>query len=681
MRREASGPAGRVAFVTAIRVSFRPMSGGARDLIDWQDGQPVSRRFGDVYFARGSGLEETRHVFLGGNGLRERWAGLDPRGRFTIGETGFGTGLNFTAAWALWDEVAPPDARLRYVAVECDPLVPADIARTLGMWPELVRYRASLLAQWADLPPGWHRFVFGGGRLTLTLLVGDVRAVLPRLDARVDAWFLDGFAPARNPAMWQPDVLAHVARLAHPGATCATYTVAGEVRRGLEAAGFAVEKTPGFGRKREMLRGKLRTPPRQAWRPPWLAHPAPHSGERRAIVIGGGLAGASTAASLAARGWAITLMDRHGTLAAEASGNPVGALYARLSPHGTALAELATAGLEYTARTLPAIGLEHGIDFDPCGVLQLEHDAPERVRQARLAHQGWPTAFLARLDRAEASARAGVAVPSGGLFFPRAGWVRPPALCRALATHPSVRIALGRAASGLRRSGGDWEVLDRTDPIARAPVVVIAASGASTAFAEAAHLPLRLIRGQLTLVPETPRSRALRTVLCGEGYIAPAVDGVHCIGATHRFRDASTGVTAAEHAENLAKLAALAPALSRALGADRLDAEQLAGRAGLRCSSPDYLPIIGPVVDAAAFAGAYARLAHDATLEIDTASPWLDGLYVNAAHGSRGLATAPLSGELLAAYLDDEPAPLPASLLEALHPSRFLLRGLIRRRL
>ena len=362
-------------------------------LIDWQDGQPVSRRFGDVYFSRDSGLEETRHVFLEGNGLRERWAALAPHGRFTIGETGFGTGLNFAAAWTLWDQVAPAGARLRYVSVERHPLAPADISRTLGLWPELARYREALLAQWTEVTPGWHRFVFGGGRVLLTLLVGDVRTVLARLDGPVDAWFLDGFAPARNPEMWQPDVLAQAARLSAAGATCATYTVAGEVRRGLEAAGFAVEKTPGFGRKREMLRGALRARPGSTWRAAVVRSPCAVPAERKALVIGAGLAGTSTAASLAARGWGVTLLDRHDSLAAEASGNPQGALYARLSPHATALTELAAAGLEYTARSLPVFGLERGVDFDPCGVVQLEYDESERLRQSRLAAQGWPTGF------------------------------------------------------------------------------------------------------------------------------------------------------------------------------------------------------------------------------------------------------------------------------------------------
>jgi tRNA 5-methylaminomethyl-2-thiouridine biosynthesis bifunctional protein len=431
-----------------------------------------------------------------------------------------------------------------------------------------------------------------------------------------------------------------------------------------------------------MLRGVLQAPPHPNWRAPWFARPVPHSGERAAIVIGAGLAGTSTARSLAARGWRVTLVERHEALAAEASGNPLGALYARLSPHGTALSALAVSGLEYTARTLPLLGLERGVDFDPCGVVELEHDDAERKRHARLASQDWPAGFLVRLDAAEAAAaHVGIAVPSGGLLFPRAGWVRPPALCHALAAHPSIRTVLGRAVLGLQSSGEGWEVSDSTGLIARAPVAVIAASGASAAFGETAHLPLRLIRGQLTLVPQTPASNALRTVVCGEGYVTPSLDGVHSVGATHKFRDLSTGVTAAEHAENLAKLAAFAPALYTALGAATLDAGRLGGRAALRCSSPDYLPIIGPVADAGRFANAYARLAHDATLEIDTPSPWAGGLCINTAHGSRGLVTAPLSGELLAAYFDDEPAPVPRPVVEAVHPSRFLLRSLIRRRL
>jgi tRNA 5-methylaminomethyl-2-thiouridine biosynthesis bifunctional protein len=648
-------------------------------LIDWHDGQPVSRLFGDVYFSRDSGIAEVRHVFLGGNDLPRRWSALGAGDRFVIGETGFGTGLNFACAWRLWDEVAPRGARLSYLSVEGFPLPAADIARALGLWPELAAYRSALLAQWQDFAPGWHRLSFAAGRVILTLVVGDVRDALPRVDAAVDAWFLDGFAPAKNPEMWRPDVLAEVARLSRPAATCATYTVAAEVRRGLEAAGFAVAKATGFGRKREMLRGeRVRSAPAR-WRAPWFLRPQV-TADRRAVVIGAGLAGTAAAASLAARGWTVDLVDRHGAIAAEASGNPQGILYARLSPHGTALSELVGSGLQYSCRLLPTLALEAGAHFEQCGVLQLAHEEAEDRRDTRLTELGWPAALLARLDRVEASARAGIDVPAGGLLFPAAGWVHPPALCRALATHPATRVVLGREAVRLHRSADGWSVSDGAGPIAAAPIVVLAAAGASAAYTQTAHLPLRLIRGQLTLLPATPASRALRVVLCGEGYVAPAHNGRHSLGATHRFRDTSTALTGAEHRENLDKLARLAPALYAAVGGDRLDPAQLSGRAALRCSAPDYLPIVGPVADATAFAAAYAPLARDATLELEAASPWLDGLYVNTAHGSRGLVTAPLAGEMLAAYLEGEPAPLPRGVMEAAHPSRFPLRSLIRRR-
>jgi tRNA 5-methylaminomethyl-2-thiouridine biosynthesis bifunctional protein len=294
---------------------------------------------------------------------------------------------------------------------------------------------------------------------------------------------------------------------------------------------------------------------------------------------------------------------------------------------------------------------------------------------------GLPRALLHPVDRTAAAELAGLAVPHAGLFFPSAGWVHPPALCRALLDRPGIRILREREALEITRTEAGWVVRDAETAIANAPVVVIAGGPETARFAQAGHLPLRAIRGQITLVPATSASRALRVVLCGEGYVAPERESLHSLGATHKFRDREIDVRPAEHAENLERLARLAPALRAALGGERLDPARLEGLAGLRCTSPDYLPIVGPVVGAAAFAQAYAPLSRDATLELDTVAPWLDGLYVNTAHGSRGLITAPLSGEMIAAYLEGEPAPLPRSVVEALHPSRFLLRALVRRRL
>lgn len=222
--------------------------------LDWQDGQPFCARFGDVYFSSDSGLEETRHVFLRGNRLPERFAALPAGQGFTIGETGFGTGLNFLCAWQLFQQAAPPGAELNFVSVEKFPLQTEELRAALALWPELHVCAAELLVLWPQMKPGWNQWSFAGGRVRLSLACCDVLQALPEF-AAVDAWFLDGFSPAKNPEMWAQPVLNAIAHASHTGTTLATYTCAGWVRRGLQQAGFSVEKAPGFGRKREMLCG------------------------------------------------------------------------------------------------------------------------------------------------------------------------------------------------------------------------------------------------------------------------------------------------------------------------------------------------------------------------------------------------------------------------------------------
>ena len=651
--------------------------------LDWQDGQPFSRAFGDVYFSRASGLEETRHVFLQHNALAERFAALPEHSRFCIGETGFGTGLNFLCAWQCFEQHAPATARLHFVSTEKFPLTPDDLRQALALWPELAPWSGELLAQYDILTPGWHRFMLRGGRLTLTLLVGDALETLPELDARVEAWFLDGFAPAKNPEMWQSALFEQMARLSAPGATFATFTSAGAVRRGLAAAGFTVEKVPGYGHKREMCRGRLESTPERGWQAPWFARPITAPAERSAIVIGGGIAGASSAASLARRGWQVTLLERHDELAQEASGNPQGVLYAKLSPHFTPLTRLVLAGYGYSLRTLHAELPQSEATWQACGVLQLPHEGDSLQKQAELAAAGWPDGFLRQVDQREASELAGIDLPSGGLFFPQAGWLNPAQLIDRLVDHTNIRRVLSAAVLELAWNPIErlWTAYGQDNPLAIGAVVVIAGGAEAAAFDATHHLPLKRIRGQVTVAPATADSRRLKTVLCGEGYISPARHDTHCLGATFKFNTDDLSVQPAEHRENLAMLSGLCPELYQALGGEQLPEEALGGRAAFRCTSPDYLPIVGPVVDRAAFLERYRALDQDATRRLDAQAPWLEGLYVNTAHGSRGMITAPLSGEILAAYLEGEPSPLPKPLLDAIHPSRFLLRDLIRQKI
>ncbi|MCF7202242.1 bifunctional tRNA (5-methylaminomethyl-2-thiouridine)(34)-methyltransferase MnmD/FAD-dependent 5-carboxymethylaminomethyl-2-thiouridine(34) oxidoreductase MnmC [Pseudomonas oligotrophica] len=643
--------------------------------LDWDaSGQPQSRQYGDVYFSRASGLAETEHVFLAQNALAERFAALAPGQAFTIGETGFGTGLNFLCAWQLFERQAPASARLHFVSVEKHPLSAADLQRALALWPELEPLASELRSQYLAIHPGFQRLTFAAGRVSLTLLVGDVLDGLPALDARVDAWFLDGFAPAKNPDMWQPALFAELARLSAPGATLGTFTSAGFVRRGLAEAGFDMQRAPGFGHKREILRGRFLGQGGIAPKP-WFARPGQASRERRALVIGAGLAGCASAASLAARGWQVTLLERHAEAAQEGSGNPQGVLYLKLSAHGTALSRLVVGGFGYTRRLLER--LQRGRDWDACGVLQLAYDDKERERQAELAG-AFPAELVRPVGRAEAEQLAGIGLADGGLFYPDAGWAHPPAVCRYLLAQPNIELRRHQAVLSLVHEGGQWQALAEGEVIATAPVVVIAGAADSAGFEQSAWLPLKRIRGQITALPASDASQALRTVLCAKGYVAPVRDGQHTLGASFNFKRADTQLSAEEHRSNLELLAGISADLEERLQASAQQPEQLDGRAAFRCTSPDYLPVIGPLADAGRFLEAYAALSRNARQVPDVACPWQDGLYVNTAHGSRGMISTLLSGELLAAWLEDEPLPLPREVAEACHPNRFLVRRLVR---
>ncbi|MEE4124174.1 bifunctional tRNA (5-methylaminomethyl-2-thiouridine)(34)-methyltransferase MnmD/FAD-dependent 5-carboxymethylaminomethyl-2-thiouridine(34) oxidoreductase MnmC [Pseudomonas viridiflava] len=648
--------------------------------IDWDEqGNPHSRTFSDVYFSTESGLEETRHVFLVQNDLRRRFTELPEDGRLIIGETGFGTGLNFLCAWQLFDECARPGARLQFVSVEKYPLSRDDLQRALALWPELAEFADPLLDQYVAVHEGFQRMVFDQGRITLTLLIGDALDMLPQLDGQIDAWFLDGFAPAKNPEMWTPELFAELARLSTTATTIGTFTSTGWVRRALNAAGFKMKRVPGIGHKWEVLRGTFIAWPEEAVpvpaAKPWFARPPALHNERKALVIGAGLAGCATAESLANRGWQVSLLERHAAPALEASGNPQGVLYLKLSAHGTALSQLILSGFGHTRRLLER--LQRGVDWDGCGVLQLTFDDKEGKRQAQLA-EAFPESLLHLLDQSAAQARSGIRLASGGLFYPEGGWVHPPALCDRQATHPNIRLIAHHEALELRQVGGQWQAWDNERLIDSAPVVVLAGAADIKQFAQSAELPLKRIRGQITRLPETSASTALSTVVCAEGYVAPARLGEHTLGASFDFNSVDLTPNLADHLGNLQMLEEISHDLVERLEAADLPPEHLQGRAAFRCTSPDYLPIVGPLADREAFMEAFAALGKDARQVPDVACPWLDGFYVNSGHGSRGLITAPLCAELLAAWLDNEPLPLPRSVAEACHPNRFALRGLIR---
>lgn len=668
--------------------------------LQWdEEGQPISAEFGDVYFSRANGLEETRHVFLQHNQLQERWQQLKSGEHFTIAETGFGSGLNFLAAWALWLATAPADAQLHFVSVEKFPLTQQDLSRALSLWPEITQLSHQLIEKYpVFIGTGFHRLNFMDGRVKLTLIIDEATEGFRKLlmtedpefankSAMVDAWFLDGFAPAKNPQMWSDELFSCIDRLSRSNATAATFSAAAIVKNGLAQAGFSVQKVAGFGRKREMVKAiKVSSPafdekhliakPRSysPYSVPWaLSSNHILYTHKSAIVIGGGLAGCSSARALAERGWEITLVERHAQLAQEGSGNPQGVLYAKLSHKTEAQAEFNLAALQYALSFYQPLWPKIGAQ---CGVLQLAHCESEQQLHNQLREK-FSTAenLVSFVDNHRASEIAGVELQHSGLYFPQAGWINPPSLCKYLIDHPNIELISDTLVSALQQQTSGWKIHTGSQELA-APVVVVANARDAKLFAQTQVLPIKHIRGQISFLPRTPLSEKLRTVVCSEGYIGPAINDVHCTGATFNLKDDSLSLRATDHQTNLDNLRDLLPELMSPW--ENLDSAHIEGRVGFRCALPDYLPAIGPIPNEGVMLEDFAPLRKNARANINKTGTWLPGLYINIGHGSRGLAYTPLCAEILAAHINQEPMPINRELVNALHPARFLIRDIIK---
>lgn len=593
--------------------------------LEFKDGVPYSAAYGDIYHSADGGAGQARHVFLHGCDLPHRWAGRDS---FAVLETGFGTGLNFLTTWAAWRDDPQRPARLHFLSVEKHPFCADDLARLHALWPEFSALSDELLANWPTLTPGFHRIALDGGRVQLTLMLGDALDCLPQVQAGVDAFYLDGFAPDCNADLWQPRLFDALAKLARPGAVAASYTVAAAVRQGLTQAGFACEKRAGFGRKRHCLSA------RHAGRFQRVESAVP----QRVAVIGAGVAGAAVAHALAARGLSVMVLERADAAAQAASGNPVAVFRPLISRDDSLSSRLTRAAFLHDLRTWAALD---GIEWSRCGVLHLAKDADAAMKQQQALAATAPPADYARwAELGEARELANWPVAAPGTFYPAAGWVVPAGLCRAWLDHPAIRLKTGSAVACVQAVASGWQVLgDDGAVLAEADAVVLANAHDALDLVPDQPWPLGTVRGQITQLPPGCLP-AIRRVIAREGYVAPG-GGRLLVGATYEHDDDDTAPRTASDMANLARLEAILPGAG-----ERLAAAEVKGRASLRATLPDRLPIVGAV----------------------SGQP---GLFVAAGYASRGVVWAGLLGEALADLMTQQPLPLEAELMRAIRPERF----------
>lgn len=617
--------------------------------LEWKDdGTPIARDFDDIYFSREDGLDETRNVFLMACGLPERWR---DRQTFTIAELGFGTGLNFLGLIECWlNSEKRPDAWLHFVSVEKFLMTAEDAARVLRLWPEVSDLAEILIANWPVRAKGLQRISFPDWQVTLTLYVGDVEDWLDGTDFTADAWFLDGFAPAKNETMWGEGVFAQMAVHSAPGCKVGTFTVAGSVRRGLSAAGFYVSKQPGFGHKRERLEaiwpGKSASIEASDL---YLSTPT-RKDISKVVVIGAGIAGACIARSFALRGLDVTVLDQADGPASGASGNPYGLVMPRLDAADTPQARLLLHTYLHARRYYASHAADEVHDVD---VIQKAQNEKEAERFAKLIEDPPLDASLLT-DVSEFGETA--------LCHHKAALSAPARLVPLLLTHPKItrRYEVSISDIGTIRSKFDDTTL-----------FVIASGWRSGALLPQMNLPLTGKMGQIDwgeLASDQAGFEARAS-----GTYALKAEGNLLFGATFESigLDESPDVSGQARSENLEGLRRLAPDW-----VGEVNEASLKSRASVRGTTPDRMPIAGVAFDDEQFRAAIAPLSKGAS--VSGSLPHHADIYVLTGLGARGFTFAPLLADLIVSQALGEPSPLARPELEQVSPVRFAVRAVRR---
>lgn len=649
-------------------------------------GTPVADNFDDVYFSNDDGLAESHYVFFTQNNIAERLQKHD-QSHFIIAETGFGTGLNFLNAWQQFNN-RPADSsvkKLHFISFEKFPIKHEELAKALAAWPSLSLQAKALCDNYPMALAGCHRIEFEQGRIVLDLWFGDVHDSLPQLSYQsrgiVDAWFLDGFAPSKNPDMWQQSLFNAMANLSRDNATVATFTAAGFVRRGLQEAGFTCKKVKGFGRKREMVVGTLDKANAHETTPPYYHHD--NRPLEQVAIIGGGIASSCLLFQLAKRGKHATLFCQDNKLAQGASHNRQGAVYPNLQADNSPPSELYAHTFLYARRFYDDIYAQgHHFSHDWCGVLLQAFNDAKAEQHANLVKKAqWPTSLIKPVTHSQASDIAGVSLPYSGLYIEQAGWVEPAELTNAIFNAAQdlapTQSHFNTDITQLEKAQDGWYLHTETTKHGPFTDVFVCAGEHSDRFTQMADIHIHGVRGQVSHIRQGAESSKLQTVLCHKGYFTPSHNGEHCMGATFDKNTKSRAIKPQDNDTNRAQLMKFYQDSAFAQSLGDINSEKVA----VRCCFNDHVPMLGQVPEQQDLIEAYRNLTNGKQYGFGKPSVPHQGLHVLTGFGARGLCTAPLTTEHLVASLFNEPRPLSERTHQVIHPNRFIVRDLIRNKI
>lgn len=644
---------------------------------------PFSTQFEDVYYARQDAAGESKHVFLQGNRLAERWSAAGkPHETFAVAELGFGAGLNFMLCWQLWSQSHQRRnscQKLHYIAYEKFPIRKTDLARIHQQWPGLNKQSQQLLAVYRCDCHGLYRLALSDD-VILDLIIGDAHDALEQRhpqDRKIDAWFLDGFAPDRNPQMWSAELFIAIARHSHAHTTLATYSSAGDVRRNLRDAGFQVHKVPGFAGKRHMLIANgtreaqtSKTDIAKHTAKPWFHLPPRATNNKEAIVVGAGLAGCHAARALARRNWQVRILEQEPEFSSGVNAIPQLALRCRLFNQVDTQAQLLLQAYRYAVAEYQRLQENSDCGWHDCGLWQFADALNKRnpLKQETIANL-YPESIV---DAATSSTLFKHNDNKPGYWFADGGWANPELLCHRLIASENITVRLNTPVTNIKRLGDSWQLLHDNTVCDEAAIVILASGAGLTNLEQTALLPLELTTGQCTLLPAQSPLDQLNQVICGSRTIFPAASGIQTLAASYSNANNPTSQHD-EDAQNLAKLAGMMPG-------SELPATVLDSRTALRVNTRDRLPLVGPLADLPAMARQYAGLSRNARQLFNEPGHYHTGLYVSAGHGSNGLSTSALAGEYLASLICGDSLPLDRQSAEAINPCRFLIQDLKKQR-
>jgi len=668
-----------------------------------QDGSPFSEQFNDIYFDSASGYQQSEQVFIIGNNITERIK--QAKVNFVIGETGFGTGLNFLLTLQAYQKLqqSSPDnhqsKKLNFISIEKYPLTKAQLSKSLQAFPQLRYFADLLLAQYPDFEghnEAYKEFTlsFFNDQVSLNIIIDDAGAGLTNIKTAktglVDAWYLDGFSPAKNPDMWTAVLFEQIGRLSKPQASIATFTVAGFVKRHLQRVGFRTQKTSCIGNKHEMLTGVFQQDPKSNkgyQQRPTITKP------QQVSIIGGGIASACAAFALTKQGIKVNLYCKDNSLAQGASSNAIGALYPLLHQQADDISLFYQQAF-WRARAVYDEVIEQGFSFPHqwCGLLDIAYKETIIKQQQKFSELApWPKDLIHCIDASKASEVANLDLSAGGLFMPYAGWLSPQdavkQMINAAKATGKLRIENNTLVTTIKpikttlpadSHKKNW-LLSTNKGEFEASVVILCGGAEMIDFDWVNQLPFSSVQGQVTSMKTNDKISKLATVICHKGYLTPSHKKMHCIGAT--FNKNSTRITAEPEEDqfNIDMLTTCLPELAKSINWTTQDI--VTSKSRLRCMTPDHMPMVGPMPDIQKHIESYPHLAKDKNWKYQQSTPVIDNLYVMMGFGARGLCSAPLAADILTADLCGTPYPVDNNMLFNLSPNRFVIRDIIKRKI